>query len=121
MRRISRTQLSRVAAIFWCISAGSLPVEASFDALFPEQPQTQSREAVGQDALARVADILEALAEAASLAPADRRATESVVLLQHLLGVYQLTPARYMAALAVANKAVQDNLARVRLLCRPFG
>jgi hypothetical protein len=102
-------------------STTTVAVEASFDALFPEQPQTQSREAVGQDALARVADILEALAEAASLAPADRRATESVVLLQHLLGVYQLTPARYMAALAVANKAVQDNLARVRLLCRPFG
>jgi hypothetical protein len=96
-------------------------VEASFDALFPEQPQPQSREAVGQDVLARVADILDALTEAASLAPADRRATESVVLLQHLLGVYQLTPGRYLAALAVGSKAIRDNLARVRLLCRPFG
>jgi hypothetical protein len=101
--------------------ASTVAVEASFDALFPEQPQAQSREAVGQDVLARVADILDALAEAASLAPADRRATESVVLLQHLLGVYQLTPARYLTALAAGNKAVQDNLARVRLLCRPFG
>jgi len=101
--------------------ASTVAVEASFDALFPDQPQAQSREAVGQDVLARVADILDALAEAASLAPADRRPTESVVLLQHLLGVYQLTPARYLTALAAGNKAVQDNLARVRLLCRPFG
>ncbi len=100
--------------------AAPVAVEASFDAFFPEQPPAQVREAPGPEVAARVADILEALAEAASLAPADRRATESVVLLQHLLGVYQLTPARYLAALAVGNKAVQDNLARVRLLCRPF-
>jgi hypothetical protein len=99
----------------------TVAVEASFDALFPEQSQAQTREVVGQDVLARVADILDALAETASLAPADRRPTESVVLLQHLLGVYQLTPARYLAALAVANKPIKDNLARVRLLCRPFG
>ncbi|HVG60100.1 MAG TPA: vWA domain-containing protein [Hyalangium sp.] len=101
--------------------SSTVAVEASFDALFPEQPQSQTREAVGQDVLARVADILDALAEAASLAPADRRATESVVLLQHLLGIYQLTPARYLAALAVGSKAIKDHLARVRLLCRPFG
>jgi hypothetical protein len=67
-----------------------------------------------------VVDILDALSEAASLAPADRRATESLVLLQHLLGVYGLTPARYLATLAVGGKTVQDALARVRLLCRPF-
>ncbi|HYH98691.1 vWA domain-containing protein [Hyalangium sp.] len=102
-------------------STATVAVEASFDALFPEQPQAQQREAVGKDVLARVADILDALAEAASLAPADRRPTETVVLLQHLLGVYQLTPARYLTALSAGNKAVQDNLARVRLLCRPFG
>jgi Mg-chelatase subunit ChlD len=97
-------------------------VEASFDAFFPEQPPAAPpRDAPGPDVAARVTDILEALAEAASLAPADRRATESVVLLQHLLGVYQLTPARYLAALAVGGKPLQDNLARVRLLCRPFG
>jgi hypothetical protein len=101
--------------------SSTVAVEASFDAFFPEQPQAQKREIIGQDVLARVADILDAISEAASLAPADRRPTESVVLLQHLLGVYQLTPARYLAALAVGNKAVQDNLARVRLLCRPFG
>jgi hypothetical protein len=96
-------------------------VEASFDALFPEQPPAAPREAPSADVLARVADILDALAESASLAPADRRATESVALLQHLLGVYQLTPARYLAAVAAGGKPIQDNLARVRLLCRPFG
>lgn len=102
--------------------AAQVAVEASFDAFFPEQPPaTPPRDAPGAEVAARVTDILEALAEAASLAPADRRATESVVLLQHLLGVYQLTPARYLAALAVGGKPLQDNLARVRLLCRPFG
>jgi hypothetical protein len=105
--------------------AGAAPVvgEASFDALFPEHPSAPGRggEVPGADAVARVGDILAALAEAASLAPADRRATESVQLLQHLLGVYQLTPARYLAALAVGTPQVQDSLARVRLLCRPFG
>ncbi|MDY7230780.1 vWA domain-containing protein [Hyalangium rubrum] len=103
-------------------STATVAVEVSFDALFPEQPPAApQREAPGADVTARVADILDALAEAASLAPADRRATESVALLQHLLGVYQMTPPRYLAALAVGGKPIQDNLARVRLLCRPFG
>ncbi|SEM70105.1 von Willebrand factor type A domain-containing protein [Stigmatella aurantiaca] len=102
--------------------AAPVAVEASFDALFPERPSAPVRgEAPGPDVVARVGDILAALAEAASLAPADRRATESVQLLQHLLGVYQLTPARYLAALAGGSPPVQDSLARVRLLCRPFG
>ncbi|MBN1207314.1 MAG: VWA domain-containing protein [Myxococcaceae bacterium] len=101
--------------------SGTVAVEASFDALFPEQPSAPVREAPSQDVVARVKDILDALAEAASLAPADRRATESVVLLQHLLGVYQLTPARYLAALSAGGASLQENLARVRLLCRPFG
>jgi len=102
--------------------APKVAVEASFDAFFPEQPPaTPPRDAPGADVASRVKDILDALAEAASLAPADRRATESVVLLQHLLGVYQLTPARYLAALAVGGPPVQESLARVRLLCRPFG
>jgi len=102
--------------------APKVAVEASFDAFFPEQPPaTPPRDAPGADVASRVKDILDALAEAASLAPADRRATESVLLLQHLLGVYQLTPARYLAALAVGGAPVQESLARVRLLCRPFG
>lgn len=100
----------------------SAPVasEASFDAMFPEQPPASTGEPAGPEVQARVVDILEALAETASLAPAERRATESLVLLQHLLGVYGLTPARYLSTLAVGGKTVRDALERVRLLCRPF-
>ncbi|RKH42442.1 vWA domain-containing protein [Corallococcus sicarius] len=109
------------------VAAGRVPqagvaVEASFDALFPDSPASSpSPEAPGPDVVARVADILEAVGEAASLAPADRRATESVVLLQHLLSVYGLTPARYLAVLSGGGRLVGDALERVRLLCRPFG
>lgn len=77
-------------------------------------------EVPGPEVIARVADILDAIVEAAALASADRRATEGLFLLQHLLGVYQLTPARYLAALSVGGSEVHERLARVRLLCRPF-
>jgi len=97
-------------------------VEASFDALFPEQPERPpGAEVPGADVVYRVSDILGALVEAASLAPADRRAAESLLLLQHLLGVYGMTPARYLAALSCGEQATQAALQRVRLLCRPFG
>ncbi|MCP3105325.1 VWA domain-containing protein [Myxococcus sp. K15C18031901] len=100
----------------------AVAVEASFDALFPEgAARAVGAEVPGPDTVGRVADILGALVEAAALAPADKRATESVVLLQHLLGVYGLTPARYLAALSAGGPSVRDALARVRLLCRPFG
>jgi hypothetical protein len=104
----------------------SAPVasEASFDALFPEPERIRAQKGVGEvpgpEVIARVADILNAIVEAAALAPADRRATEGLHLLQHLLGVYQLTPGRYLTALAVGGSAVHERLARVRLLCRPF-
>lgn len=102
-------------------TAAPVTSEASFDALFPEQPPAPPSEVPGPDVLARVVDVLDAIAEAASLAPAERRATEALTLLQHLLGVYGLTPARYLGALAVGAEAPRDALARVRLLCRPFG
>lgn len=69
---------------------------------------------------ARIADILDALLEAASLVSADSRSRESLALLQHLLGVYQLSPARYLAVLASAGPELHERLARVRLLCRPL-
>ncbi|CAM4056646.1 VWA domain-containing protein [Corallococcus sp. ZKHCc1 1396] len=109
------------------VAAGRVPqagvaVEASFDALFPAaQAPSPGVEAAGADLAARVADILEAVGEAASLAPTDRRATESVVLLQHLLSVYGLTPARYLSVLSGGAPPVVAALERVRLLCRPFG
>jgi hypothetical protein len=88
------------------VSSAPLASEASFDALFPEPERISTQKVTGEppgpDVIARVADILDALVEAASLAPADRRATESLNLLQHLLGVYQLTPARYLDALVEA-------------------
>ncbi len=105
-------------------SAAPVASEASFDALFPEPERISTQKVTGEppgpDVIARVADILDALVEAASLAPADRRATESLHLLQHLLGVYQLTPARYLAALATGGSPVHERLNRVRLLSRPF-
>ncbi|MFL5359256.1 vWA domain-containing protein [Archangium sp.] len=98
--------------------------EASFDAFFPEPERIGSEkvtgEAPGPEVSARVADILDAIVEAAALASADRRATESLTLLQHLLGVYQLTPGRYLAALILGGSEVHERLARVRLLCRPL-
>ncbi len=106
------------------VSSAPLASEASFDALFPEPERISTQKVTGEppgpDVIARVADILDALVEAASLAPADRRATESLALLQHLLGVYQLTPARYLAALATGGSPVHERLNRVRLLSRPF-
>ena len=105
-------------------SAAPVASEASFDALFPEPERISTQQVTGEppgpDVIARVADILDALVEAASFAPADRRATESLHLLQHLLGVYQLTPARYLAALATGGSPVHERLNRVRLLSRPF-
>jgi Mg-chelatase subunit ChlD len=106
------------------VSSAPVASEASFDALFPEPERISAQKVTGEppgpDVIARVADILDALVEAASLAPADRRATESLALLQHLLGVYQLTPARYLAALATGGSSVHERLNRVRLLSRPF-
>jgi hypothetical protein len=98
--------------------------EASFDALFPapeELARQQAPEVPAPEVAARVGDLLDALVEASALAPADRRATEALVLLRHLLDVYQLPPARYLAALATGSPELHERLARVRLLCRPFG
>ncbi|MEW6430758.1 MAG: vWA domain-containing protein [Myxococcota bacterium] len=96
-----------------------LPVRADsqFDALFPEKP-APSR--APEKVVARVVDILEAVAEAAALASADMRAAEAVTLLNHLLGVYELTPARYLEAVGAQDEALARALARVRLTCRPF-
>ncbi|MBI3183598.1 MAG: VWA domain-containing protein [Myxococcales bacterium] len=97
--------------------------EGSFDALFPEPKrgaEKSARPPKGAD-WARLADILEAIAEAASLAPADARAAEAVTLLNHLLGLYGTPLTAYLAAVAAPDEAVAAGLERVRLLCRPFG
>jgi hypothetical protein len=65
-------------------------------------------------------DVLEAVAEAAALAPPDARPAEAVTLLTHLLDVYELAPARYLEAIGTPDEALERALARVRLICRPF-
>ena len=92
--------------------------DGQFDALFPvpgaaaapESPLTQ-----------RLADILEAVAEAASLASADTRGSESVTLLSHLLGLYGVTLPKYLAVLEAPSPSVKTAVERLRLLCKPFG
>lgn len=91
--------------------------DAQFDALFPERPP---KGRAPPKLVARLVDILEAVAEAASLAPPDVRAAEAVTLLNHLMGIYELTPARYLEAVGTPDEALERALARVRLTCRPF-
>ncbi len=94
----------------------------TFDTLFPvpEGPPPQLPEASVEEA-ARCADIVAAVAEAASLAPAEGRAEEASVLLTHLLGVYGLTMPAYLRRASAAGGALREGLERVRLLCRPAG
>ena len=97
--------------------------EVSFDALFPENPSALPQgERPQRPELERVADILDAISEAGWLAPPELRGGESVTLLHHLLSLYTLGVSRYLAILAGAPPGpVLENLARVRLICRPFG
>ncbi|MEW5737797.1 MAG: VWA domain-containing protein [Myxococcota bacterium] len=92
-------------------------LDTQFDALFPETPPQGKASA---KLTARLVDVLEAVAEAASLAPPDARAAEAVTLLTHLLGVYELTHQQYLSALGTTDEGLQKALARVRLICRPF-
>lgn len=91
----------------------------SFDALFPEKAEGGR---LGATSLVpRVIDILEAIGEAVSLAPADQRGTESALLLQHLLGVYGIALPRYLELTSSPEPRVREKVDRIRLLCRPFG
>lgn len=100
--------------------AATAPTRADgqFDALFPPPGAVASAEgALSQ----RLADILDAVAEAASLASADTRGSESVTLLNHLLGLYAVPLPKYLAALATPSPSVKAAVERLRLLCKPFG
>jgi hypothetical protein len=94
--------------------------DAQFEALFPETP---SAVAVKPTAtmVARLADILDAVGDAASLASADARAGECVALLTHLLELYQVPVSAYLEALGAGTPKLLDAVARIRLLGRPFG
>ncbi len=94
--------------------------EAQFDALFPK-PDDEKRTPVDGKLVPRLADILDAVGEAASLAPADTRATEAVLLLEHLLELYAVKTGDYLDAVNSGNAKLKAPLERVRLLCRPFG
>lgn len=93
----------------------------SFDAIFPDLTGKPGhpRQAT-EDEVARCTDMLDAVAEAASLAPPDARPTEAVVLLQHLLDVYGVNVTTYASWIEQDVPKVREALDRVRLLCRPF-
>jgi hypothetical protein len=92
--------------------------DSQFQALFPQDPPASVRSP--SPALeARLGDLLDAIAEAAALAPAEQRPSEAVALLTHLLRVYGLAPARYLEV--VGEPELHDRVARLRLICRPLG
>jgi hypothetical protein len=90
-----------------------------FDALFTSIPAPTGK-APAAATLTRLSDILDAVAEAASLAPMDDRPQEAVVLLRHLLGLYGISLTDYGDALNARSDTVKAGLERVRLLCRPY-
>ncbi|HVP60923.1 MAG TPA: hypothetical protein VMT11_10215 [Myxococcaceae bacterium] len=91
------------------------PVEAPrFDALFPEPGGTLAPE---DDPW--TVDALQAIAEAASLAPFEERAGEAVVLLEHLLARREVPVAAHLTRHARPGPRTAEALRRLRLLCRP--
>jgi hypothetical protein len=55
------------------------------------------------------------------MAPADQRAAEALTLLLHLLTLYGSSVPRYLELVSPGTEALWAAMARVRLLCRPFG
>jgi Mg-chelatase subunit ChlD len=91
------------------------PVElARFDALFPDPSGAPASE---DDPW--TADALEAIAEAASLAPFEERSAEAVVLLEHLLAQREVPVAAHLVRHARPGPRTAEALRRLRLLCRP--
>ena len=95
------------------VSAASAP-GAQFDALFPEE--TDGRVARGAQ-VGRLVDVLDAVAEAVSLAPAESRRAEAVTLLTHLLQLYGLTLPRYLEWVQVNDAGLKKAVARIRFVC----
>ncbi len=87
---------------------------SQFDALFPERPRAN---AVAPPQLPRVVDVLEAIAEAVSLAPTEGRRAEAVTLLTHLLQVYGMPLPKYLDWVQVPEVRLQKAVARIRLVC----
>ena len=100
------------------VAAGHEPVRPlvdapRFDALFPEPAEAQ-----GVDDPWAV-DALEAIAEAASLAPFEQRAGEAVVLLEHLVAQREVPVAAHLTRHTRPGPRTAEALRRLRLLCRP--
>lgn len=94
---------------------GMVPVDAArFDSLFPEPGGTA---ASTDDAW--TADALEAIAEAAALAPFEERAGEAVALLEHLLAQREVPVAAHLTRHVRPGPRAAEALRRLRLLCRP--
>jgi hypothetical protein len=91
-------------------------LELQFETFFPANPALTKPGAGAQ----RVADILDAVAEAAALAPMESRAGEAVALLVHLLGLYAISTQRYLEQVGADLPALVAARKRVRLVCRPF-
>ena len=98
----------------------TLVVVARGAALGPLRPLLRAHERL-REVLIVAPGPVEALSEAAPLAPPEARAQEASVLLVHLLSRYGLTIPQYLAALGAGGGGVNAALERVRLLCRPFG
>ncbi len=88
--------------------------DSQFDALFPE---TEKKTGAAPTQLPRVIDVLEAIAEAVSLAPADGRRAEAVTLLTHLLHVFGLPLPKYLEWVQFPEPKLRKALARIRLVC----
>ena len=94
--------------------------DAQFEAMFPEKAAEVPVKPTAA-LVTRLADILDAVSDAASLASADARAGECVALLNHLLELYQVPVAAYLEALGSGNPRLTEAVARIRLLGKPFG
>jgi hypothetical protein len=110
-----RPHLDALARISAGEDPGRPPVDlVRFDAQFPDP----SSPAVAEDDPWTV-DALEAIAEAASLAPFEERAGEAVVLLEHLLAQREVPLAAHLTRHARPGPRTAEALRRLRLLCRP--
>ena len=91
-------------------------LDGQFDTFFPANPPVTKPVLSAQ----RIADILDAVAEAASLASMDSRSSEAVGLVTHLLSVYGIPTQKYLEAIGGDLPALTAARKRVRLICRPF-
>ncbi|MGZ6098208.1 MAG: hypothetical protein ACXWLL_07430 [Myxococcaceae bacterium] len=109
-----RPHLEALARLAAGEEPGPSPVDAPrFDAMFPEPTQADATDD------AWTVDALEAIAEAASLAPFEQRASEAVLLLEHLLAQREVPVAAHLTRHARPGPRTAEALRRLRLLCRP--